>query len=804
VLHGAAGLAGAWAAKASASGVEEPAAGEHLIQYDTPAGPWVEALPVGNGRLGAMVFGRVAQERLQLNEDTLWAGSPYAPANPAARAALPQVRALIAAGRYEEAADLANAKMMAKPLKQMPYGALGDLLLSFQEPETPLTYRRSLDLDQAICVTEFTVSNGAFRREVFASAVDQVIVMRLTAKGGARLNFDIGHRPPGPAHYISWDDQGPATTPSEGQVDWRRTEPPADPSAPPVAITADGDRALLIEGRNIAAQGVAGGLRYAMRLTARGDGDISMIPSGPRVRGARVVTLRLAAATSYVNFRDTSGDPVATVRAVSVAATGKAFAALRSDHIRAHQALYRRVSLDLGGPRASAGTTRDRILAAQALDDPSLSALYFNFGRYLLISSSRPGGQPSNLQGLWNEGTNPPWDSKYTININTEMNYWPAQACGLGACVEPLVRMVEDLAVTGAVTAQVMYGARGWVAHHNTDLWRATAPIDGAFWGLWPTGGAWLCKALWDHYDYSRDEAFLRRIRPLLRGASQFFIDVLVEDPEGRGLITSPSVSPENAHPFGTSVCAGPAMDRQIIRDLFDNTLAVESRLGGDADFTSILKAKRAALAPDRVGAQGQLREWLEDWDAAAPEPHHRHVSHLYAVFPSAQINVRDTPALIEAAKVSLRRRGDEATGWGAAWRANLWARMGDGDHAHAILSDLIGPRHTYPNLFDACPPFQIDGNFGGTSAIVEMLLQSWGGEILILPALPRAWPDGAVRGLRARGGITVDIVWRDGGLSQLTMKGAPGAALAVRYRGRLTDVRLDAEGYFRSAGELL
>ena len=803
MLQGAAGLVGAWAIKPLAAAADGPGGGDQRLSYAAPASQWVEDLPVGNGRLGAMVFGGLAQERLQLNEDTLWAGSPYDPVNPGALAALPEVRALIAQARYVEAADLANAKMMAKPLKQMPYGSLGDLLLNFRDPATPLTYRRSLDLDQAICVTDFTVPGGAFRREVFASTADQVIVVRLTAKGAARLNFTLSHRPPGPAHYISWDEQGPATLPGDPVIDWRLAAPPPDPGVAPASITPDGDGALLIEGRNIAAQGVPGGLRYAMRLTARGDGQIAPVPGGLQVRGARTVTLHVAAATSYVNFHDVSGDPVAAVRAVSDAATRKSFSALRSDHVRAHHALYRQVSLDLGAGLSSPRTTRDRILASPTQDDPSLSALYFNFGRYLLISSSRPGGQPSNLQGLWNEGANPPWDSKYTININTEMNYWPAQACGLGVCVEPLVRMVEDLAVTGAKTATAMYGAGGWVAHHNTDLWRASAPIDGAFWGLWPSGGAWLCKALWDHYDYHRDEAFLRRIRPLLRGASQFFIDVLVEDPKGRGLITSPSVSPENAHPFGTSVCAGPAMDRQIIRDLFDNTLAAETLLGEDAAFTLALKARRAAITPDRVGAQGQLQEWLEDWDAAAPEQHHRHVSHLYAVFPSEQINIRDTPALIQAAKVSLRQRGDKATGWGAAWRANLWARMGDGDHAHDILRDLIGPQHTYPNLFDACPPFQIDGNFGGVSAMVEMLLQSWGGEILILPALPKAWPNGAVRGLRARGAVQVDIAWREGRLTYLTLTGSPRAEVALRYQGRLSQVRLDDRGRFRSDGQI-
>jgi len=802
VLYGAgAGLAAGLCGSPSLAADGAP--GEDLIWYASPAEAWVEALPVGNGRLGAMVFGRVAQERLQLNEDTLWAGAPYNPVNPEALAALPQVRVLLAEARYAEAADLANAKMMGRPLHQAPYGTLGDLLLDFAAPEPVSGYRRSLDLDRALSVTRFATASGAYRREVFASAADQVIVVRLTAAGPrARLNFDLSYKPPGPGHYISWDEQAPATALDVGPVDWSQRET-VDPAQRPegLTITADGARGLLIRGRNSPGPSTPAGLTYAMRVAAESDGQVAVEGETLRVRGARVVTLRIAAATSYVNFRDVSGDPVAATGRVIAAASAKGYAALKTDHSRAHQRLYRAAALRLGGPSAGSIPTVQRILAAETTPDPGLSALYFNFGRYLLISSSRAGSQPSTLQGIWNEGTRPPWDSKYTININTEMNYWPAEPAGLGACVEPLVRMVEDLSVTGAVTARVMYGAGGWMAHHNTDLWRATAPIDGAFWGLWPTGGAWLCKALWDHYDYHRDPAFLKRIHPLLKGASQFFIDTLIEDPKGRGLVTSPSLSPENAHPFGASLCVGPAMDRQILRDLFDHTLAADALLYPPSAFTAQLKASRARLAPDRIGAQGQLQEWLEDWDAAAPEQHHRHVSHLYAVFPSAQINVRDTPALIEAAKVSLRQRGDVATGWGTAWRANLWARMGEGDHAHAILTSLMGPQRTYPNLFDSCPPFQIDGNFGGTSAIIEMLLQSWGGEIHILPALPSAWPQGEARGLRARGGMGVDLAWSKGQLTQLRLTGKPGAVLSLRHQGRLITVRLDGSGACHLAG---
>jgi len=381
------------------------------------------------------------------------------------------------------------------------------------------------------------------------------------------------------------------------------------------------------------------------------------------------------------------------------------------------------------------------------------------------------------------------------------MNYWPAEAANLAPCVEPLVAMVEELAVSGAAIARESYGARGWVAHHNTDLWRAAAPIDGPNWGMWPCGGAWLCKTLWDHYEYAPDDAFLARIYPVLKGAALFFVDVLVEDPQGRGLVTSPSLSPENPHHPDVAVCAGPAMDRQIVRDLFAWTLAAHEKLRDpDADFRKAVEAQRARLAPDRIGAQGQLQEWLEDWDAQAPDQHHRHVSHLYAVYPSEQINVRDTPDLIAAAKVSLNTRGDMSTGWATAWRLALWARMGDGDHAYAILRGLLGPERTYPNMFDAHPPFQIDGNFGGAAGILEMLVQSWGGEIRILPALPRAWPEGAVHGVRARGGIEVDLDWAGGRATRVELRGKPGQAAKVRIRERLVTLELDALGRARVA----
>jgi len=771
--------------------------GDRQLRYLQPASSWNEALPLGNGRLGAMVFGRVAQERLQLNEDTLWSGAPYTPDNPDALAAIPEVRRLIASGRYKEATELSSAKVMAKPLQQMSYGTLGDVLIDFHGAQVPTKYERTLDLESAVATTRFRSKAGKFVREYFVSAPHQVIVLRLEATD-ARMNVDLTYRAPRKAKYASPAYQGSATTLVEaGSIDWLATEPIGEPK-PDVRISPDGDACLLVTGRNEAGNGIAGGLTFALRIRVMSDGRVAVKDGRIELRDARSATLLLSGATSYVSYQDVTGDPVARVRRDTDAAARVSYAELKREHVRDYQSLYKTASLTIPPTPAAGKPTDVRIAELETASDPSLAALYLQFSRYLLISSSRAGCQPANLQGIWNEGTNPPWGSKYTININTEMNYWGADPAGLGVCVGPLLKLAEELSATGAKTARTMYGARGWVAHHNTDLWRAAAPIDGPNWGLWPTGGAWLCNTLWDHYDFSRDEATLRRLYPLMRGAALFFLDTLIEDPKGRGLVTSPSTSPENTHPFDSALCAGAAMDRQILRDLFAHTVEAAKILKVDGELAAEISTTAARLAPDAIGKHGQLQEWLDDWDGDAPDPHHRHVSHLYAVYPGSQLNVRDNPAFIAAAKVSLNRRGDLATGWGTAWRLCLWARMGDGERAYTILKALLGPQRTYPNMFDAHPPFQIDGNFGGGAGILEMLAQSWGGEIALLPALPAAWPRGEVRGIRARGAVKVDMGWRAGKVQWLELLGPPNSAIKLRRGAVVETVRLDARGRYR------
>lgn len=741
------------------------------LWYRQPAAQWNHALPVGNGRLGAMIFGGTATERIQLNEETFWAGGPYDPTTKGGAEALPEIQRLLFEGEVAKAHDLFGRTMMGVPYEQMKYQSLGDLWLFFPGHEEVTDYRRELNIDEAISRVSYRVGGVGYTREVFSTAVDQAIVIRITADQPGALTFSAelhGARNQAHSNY------------GTGYFWWEGVPP----------------NGLKIYGKSDDYLGIEGKLRYDARLVAKTDGgEVEVDYKTLHVRGATTATLIIAAATNFVNYKDVSADQVARVDEVLRNIEGRSYGQLKADHMAEHRRWFRRVSMQIGSENFADIPTDERIARFADNPDPGLAALYYQFGRYLLIASSRPGTEAANLQGIWNDMANPWWDSKYTVNINLPMNYWLAESANLSELTEPLTTLIREVSEAGTSVAREHWGASGWVLHQNTDIWRATAPMDGPSWGAWPVGGAWLTTHLWEHYLYTGDEDYLRDVYPLMKGSVMFISDILVRHPNTGWLVTAPSNSPENfpdrpgngrffdevtgSYLKARTMAIGPTMDMEIIREVFQNYIAAASHLGLDSDLVETVTAQRAQLAPIQIGKHGQVQEWIVDWDEI--EPDHRHISHLWGLYPGSQITLEDTPAHAEAAALTIRRRTTGGCGWSYGHKVGFWARLREAEPALAEFRAHL-TQSSLPNMFSLCGrALQVDGNFGTTAGMTEMLLQSHRGELRFLPALPAEWSTGSVSGLRARGGFQVDLDWSDGALKSAVLRSDLGRTLIVK-----------------------